>query len=92
MARELNVYQFEANDLVQVTDGRNPQTLPEDQRGWKLRHKLLGTEQAISAVAAISARRVLQQIETKGYCVLKKGDINPSWRKRWTKQGRVEKG
>ena len=71
MARELSVYQFEEIDLVQITDGRDPHTLPGNQPGWKLRHKLLGTEQAISAVATMSARRVLQQIEMKGYCVLR---------------------
>jgi hypothetical protein len=92
MARELSIYQLEGNDQVQIADGRDPHTLPEERPGWKLRHKLLGTEQAISAVAAISPRRVLQQIETRGYCVLRKDDLNPSWRKRWTKQDRAEKG
>ena len=36
MASELSVFQFEEIDLVQITDGRDPHTLPGDRPGWKI--------------------------------------------------------
>jgi hypothetical protein len=90
MIDELTLYQFKEHDLIQLTDGRTPFTLEENRQGWRFRHRLPATPEAVGKLAAKAASKVLDEVELQGYCQLDKFEIEPSWRKRWTEEGRRE--
>jgi hypothetical protein len=51
---------------------------------------LHATRDGVEKVSAKAASGVLDEIGRQGYCQLNKFEINPDWRRRWTKEGRAE--
>lgn len=90
MSDELDLYQYEENNLIQLTDGRAAFSNDQHREGWRFREKIPATVDDVQKVAARSASEVLSDIEKHGYRMLARFEIAPGWRKCWTVQGRSE--